>query len=224
MAKVRLRRYECDKGRLPQVCMSCGEPSDLEKRKKFAWTPPWVGILILAGLLPYIIVASIMTQRCTVYVPLCNQHKSHWLMRGLIGGLSFFGLLLIGVGLFVLVGILEQNNKANPGEGSLFGFACLAVLGLFIAWIVLLYILQQSAIRPTEITDRTITLTHVSEEFIRAVEGMDDEEEDEWDDRDRRRRPAARDADRRSRPGAPKARERDDDEDDDERDKGRFRK
>jgi hypothetical protein len=62
MAEIRLDREEADGG-LPDICMCCGEEATVTKTKKMSWCPPWVGVLFLAGLLPYIIVMLIMTKR-----------------------------------------------------------------------------------------------------------------------------------------------------------------
>ena len=37
-----------------------------------------------SGLLVYVILALVLTQRRTVAVPLCDRHRHHWLMRGLL--------------------------------------------------------------------------------------------------------------------------------------------
>ena len=75
MATVRLGRFEVERGMLPQVCMACGAPAAVRKSKKFAWHPQWIYVLLLAGLLPLIIVAAILTKRMTVAAPFCDDHK-----------------------------------------------------------------------------------------------------------------------------------------------------
>src|SRR5258708_7236180 len=107
MAKVRLGRRECEDGRLPRICMCCGAASEVEISKKFSWTPPWVGVLILLGLLPYIIAAAVTTERCTALIPLCKQHASHWSWRTLFTLLSFLAVMVIGGMLFFLFMNLE---------------------------------------------------------------------------------------------------------------------
>ena len=56
--------------------------------------------MILAGLLPYAIVAILMTKRARVQVPLCENHKGHWFLRNLFiwGGLLAVGAIVGGVG------------------------------------------------------------------------------------------------------------------------------
>jgi hypothetical protein len=218
MPKVRLRRYEAEDGRLPRVCMCCGAPSDVEKIKTFSWTPPWVGFLILLSILPYIIVALVLTQRCRARVPLCNQHSNHWSWRVLATLLSFFAIIVVGVGAVVLM----SAAAGKQGGDTLGMLSCFGSIGLFVAWLIVLYVIQQTAIRPTEITERSITLTHVSEDFIRAMEEMDRDRDDDWDDRDRYAPRLPPDATERFRPDSRRGRYGDHDRDEGER--GRRRR
>lgn len=184
MARIKLSHEEVREGRLPRLCMRCGAPATIEKRKTFSWCPSWVAVLILVGLLPYLIVMLILTKRMTVFVPLCDKHRNHWLWRTAL----VLALVAVLVGLIV-VGIMVISAAA-PQEGGLGGTVCVAgLLGLIvcpvIAWLIL-----KDLIRPEEITDRTITLVKVHPNFVRAIEQMDEQAEERW--RERRRRPARR--------------------------------
>ncbi len=181
MAQVRLDRDEVDE--LPAVCMRCGQPSAVIRARMFSWCPPWVGILILVGLLPYIIVHLILTKRMRVNVPLCEPHKNHWLWRAVI----VWGSLLVLGGL-VAVGLALQQplaDQAGVAPDDLFGYLCLGSVALLVVWIVIAMVAQQTAIRPVEITDDTITLTGVNQDFRHALKEL---EADEDDDRPRRPR------------------------------------
>ena len=70
MASIRITRYEVQNNLLPAVCVVTGEPTTDVKRHTFRWTPPWVGILILGGVLPYVIVAMILRKDITFDVPI----------------------------------------------------------------------------------------------------------------------------------------------------------
>ena len=80
MAKVQIGRYEAQHFRPPNIRMRCGRPAVLVKSKKFAWHPPWLFVLVLAGVLIYFIVAIVMTKRMTVQVPLIRRRAG--LCRG----------------------------------------------------------------------------------------------------------------------------------------------
>ena len=167
MARIRLLVREAD-GELPMVCMRCGEPATVVKTKNMAWCPPWVPVLILAGVIVYIIVAIILTKRARLQAPLCDEHKGHWLYRQLIIWGTFLPLLVIGIA--AVVGISNAPNQVRNILCPFFGIGGLVAL---IAGVVLLAVAQSTAIRPKEITDREILLEGVADEFVQAVEEMD---------------------------------------------------
>lgn len=208
MATAHLGRYEVERDRLPAVCMRCGEPATVRKRKGFAWHPPWVIVLIFVAVLVYIIVAAILTKRMTVQAPLCDKHRNHWLGRALIIWLSLAGLLALGFGGFMLAAALEDERG---GQSELFPFVCIGSLVAGLVWLIVLAVLQTTAIRPTEITDRSITLTGVSPLFVEAVDKERERLEADLEDYDR---PRSRRPPRQSRefydPDVPRPRRSDD--------------
>jgi hypothetical protein len=189
MSVVRLESYDNEVEELPDVCMKCGAPSAVLKRKQFAWYPPWVGVLLLAGLIPFAIVAMILTKRCRVEVPLCDRHKNHWLMRQVLVICTLFALLAIVFGTF----IATVDNKGND---SLLGYVCGGWVILMIGWIALACVVHYTSIRPKEITDISITLASVSEQFAEAYEAeearrpstdrLDELARDRWEEGRRR--------------------------------------
>src|SRR4051794_11030028 len=161
MATVKLSKYECRRGLLPQVCMVCGAPADERKSKTFAWHTPLAYLGLLAGLVPFIIIALVLTKRMEVGVPLCAAHRGHWWKRTLFVLGSFFALAAVGIGVFAY--------QTNQGPGNDSSWLCLAWVGLLLVWLIAAAIIQSSAIRATEITDDTIKLTKVHPEFAAAL-------------------------------------------------------
>jgi hypothetical protein len=166
MATVRLGRYEVKKRLLPPVCLKCGAEATAERRKNFSWSPPWIIILILFGLLPYAIVAIILTKRMTVTVPLCDQHKSHWSWRAWFIWGGFILFFILGIGAFVV--LVNQENQRGRGQ-EMAGWLCAGTGIAGLIWLIAAAIVQSTGIRPTEITDNTITLTHVAPDFVTAL-------------------------------------------------------
>lgn len=218
MAQVRLDLHEAD-GHLPPVCMRCGHEASVTKTRDMSWCPPWVGVLILAGLLPYVIVAILMTKRARVQVPLCENHKGHWFHRNLFiwGGLLAVGAIgAIGIALLI---VLPRDHQDMFGPGI-----CIGGGGLGFVWLISVIIAQSTAIRPKEITDRQIILEGVSADFVEAMDDLDrrrrerlrrrdydDDDDEDWDEDDRpRRKRVESDAIEEDRPR--KKRRRDDDE------------
>jgi hypothetical protein len=212
MARIKLGRHEAEEGDLPQQCIRCGAPQTLVKRKSFSWHPQWVYVLLLVGLLPCLIVALILTKRMTAAIPLCEQHKSYWLKRNAwIWGTCFI-VAMACVGAFALV-VQGAERKAPRGE-DLSGLVCLGSTLAGLVWLVVAAVIQHLTIRPTQITDTSITLTNVSDKFVDAVDDYRNSE-DEYSDSEWRR---SRRRTRQRRPGDeqiydPKARRRPREED-----------
>lgn len=206
MASIRITRCEAQNNLLPPVCVVSGEPTTDVKRHTFRWTPPWVGILILAGLLPYLIVAMITRKDITFDVPIASRKKGHWMWRQLF---AVFGVLgCIGL---VIVGIALSNQPGGVNQGPDIGLytAAAAGVGLLFVLIVALF-LQFTSVRPKEITDRDITLVGVHENFIVALEEERDRDEEEEEERRAARRTREKPKPRDSTPGRNR---RDEDED-----------
>ena len=171
MATLRLPLEEAEDGRWPPVCMVCGERATDYPSKTMSWHPPWVMILIVAGLLPFLIAALVTQKRAQVVGSFCPNHRMHWLGRTLATWLSLLGLLIPAV-----IGVILSANKPVGVVGGpqrnddYFGLVCLGSLLFLLGWLVLVAILQTTAIRPKEITDRHILLTGVSPHFIAALE------------------------------------------------------
>src|SRR5262249_54095806 len=137
MAQVKMDVRDAD-GRLPDVCMCCGEPATTTKERKMSWVPPWVGVTWLAGgPILYIIIAAIMTKRATVQVPLCDDHEGHWFKRNLIAWGSFAALAFIaGPALLVLMLMPDHVRE------SVAPFICIGCGVLGFAWLITLIICQ----------------------------------------------------------------------------------
>src|SRR5581483_7269703 len=156
MAEVRLGRYEVEQVGLPAVCVKCGAPSTVERRKQFTWYPKWVILLILGGLLPYLIALALTIKRMTIVVPFCDEHKNHWRWRYHVMGWSLALLFLLGGAGLYFANHLGPAQK--PFAEQIKGLLCFGMLGLGLFWLIGVVILQNTAIRPKEITDRSITL------------------------------------------------------------------
>src|SRR5262245_20006921 len=129
MPNVTLSKYECRRGVLPRVGMRCGAAADETKAKSFSWYHPLAYLGLLAGLLPFLIIALVLTKRMTVEAPLCHEHRGHWFKRS---------LLVIGTLLVVLalgIGALVYMTSQPPGaRDDLTGFLCIGAAVLLFGW------------------------------------------------------------------------------------------
>jgi hypothetical protein len=170
---------------LPRVCMKCGARATTSKVIQFAWYPPWLLALVPFGVLPFLLVVALITKRQRVKVPFCDEHVNHFFLIRVMRALGYFGFF----GAPVLFGI---GIAANP-RGNLAGYLCVGWIVLILLYFAAVRVFALlTKIRPTEITDTSVTLTNVSEEFARA---MEDDDEDDDDDRPTEKQPPRRRAD-----------------------------
>jgi len=185
MARIMLWENETDSRCLPGVCMACGSPATSHESKTFSWSPPWTRYVPIAGFILY----YTMMRHMRVEVPLCDRHRNYWLVRRLWMWVPFAILVLGGVGLVMLLGAAGAEEAI--GITMLLGLLC------FTAWLFVVVILQSIMIQPTEITDRSISLKCVHEDFANALYKLQDDKkerrrrrwdhDDDFDDRPRRR-------------------------------------
>jgi hypothetical protein len=172
MAIVRMSIPEAADGFLPETCMKCGARADHWVRKKLIWQPSWVWILLLGGLLPFLIVALILTKRATLIAPLCTAHRRHWVIRNT---LAVVGLIVL-IGLGVLLFLVAHGPRRRADNLTPF-LVILLLVGIF-AWLVALITMRLTSIRPLEITDRDVILQGVAEQFADDFDaGIDDEDD-----------------------------------------------
>jgi hypothetical protein len=167
MARVRLRQSETRGDRLPMVCMVCGRRAASHIHKNFRWYPEWVGVLILAGVLPFWIMAAVLSQYMLVDVPVCERHTRYFVKRGLALAIVVAVIFLIPIAIAV-IGTMVATERGDEALGITAGFSSFGVC-VFVG-IIVIYFIQNGTLRPKQITDRTITLVRVHEDFVEAVE------------------------------------------------------
>jgi hypothetical protein len=144
-------------GELPPICMICGNEAHEVVRKKMSWKPGWVWLLILFGLIPFLLVALMLTKRAVLQAPLCPLHKNHWSNRTLAVALGFFAV----IGLVFVVILFSAKPWA--------GFLAVACLGLGLVWAIATIFITGTAIRARRINDAEVVLQNVSPDFAYAL-------------------------------------------------------
>ena len=171
MGQLKLSKREADEEELPNLCMSCGEKATVSIRKTFQWSPVrYVGggpggpglvgsALILAT-----------SKFMTFEVPLCDSHKRQWLWPWVVMGVGLGLAFVLGPILMVVVGLGTMFAKLDyltlPLLLVVFGFIFITTLATMIFYAVL----KWRTIRADLITDKAITLSNVSDKFIRVME------------------------------------------------------
>ncbi|QEL14428.1 DUF2254 domain-containing protein [Limnoglobus roseus] len=184
MATVRLTKDQCQRDELPGLCARCGRPASTHIDRTFAWNPPWVGVFLLAGILPGVILLFATQRRLRVRLPMCERHLRHWRSPTTF---TWIGLpVCLGIIVFGLFVLGEIHHGASPVAN--------AGVFTFLAWIAVVGVWHSRLIRPERIDANGIVLTGVAEEFADAVEAMREEstptrDYGEYDDEDRPARP-----------------------------------
>ncbi|HVK11588.1 MAG TPA: hypothetical protein VM597_22645 [Gemmataceae bacterium] len=142
MATVTLTRFECERGLLPDVCMFCGVPATVRRRKTFGATG-WF-----------------TTTKMVLRVPACDRHANYWVRQAVI----LVGTFLVVAALGFLASVLEELGHPR---GTL---SVIAAVVLLFGWLVLLGVYLSIGVRPTELTDAFVRLTDVHVAFIEALE------------------------------------------------------
>jgi hypothetical protein len=160
--------------------MKCGADATCERRKTFSWHPGWVNFLILIGILPWAVVAMILTKRMTIYAPLCDDHRYHWTWRSCFIWFGFALLVLLGI---FAIFFLSTQEKQGGGGIQIGGLVCFGTIIAGAVWLFSAAIIHHVGIRAAEITDMSISLTNVSRDFVEALrdERGQRREEDEYE-------------------------------------------
>src|SRR5258708_25219328 len=105
---------------LPPFCVKCGRPAEPNLfPKKFSWHPQWVYIFILFAILIYAIVATVISKKMKLKVPLCAKHMEKYKTLRLAAA----ALLLGCIPEMILAGVYLP--EAYVGWGIAGGFAAL---------------------------------------------------------------------------------------------------
>lgn len=152
MARIRLHRNEAA-GRLPPLCMRCGRPAFQFESLQISWFPPWVNALMLLGVIPYLVVAPLLTRRATLLAPFCPRHRHHWHARQIAIGLAALAFAL-GVG-----GSLAWHPPA-------FLWVLVVLFPLLVATVI---VVHRTSVRAVEVTEAFVVIDGVCDEFLDAM-------------------------------------------------------
>ena len=91
---------------LPNRCVKCNaDAPDKKLTRKLFWHPPLLYLLILTGLLPYAIVATVVGKRARIQIGLCREHREKRRRDMVIAWLLFF----LSIGAFIAAGYFENG-------------------------------------------------------------------------------------------------------------------
>jgi hypothetical protein len=124
---------------LPPLCVKCNRPAKGDPiPHRLRWHPPALYVLVLAGVLLYAIIATIVQKHATIAVSLCEKHRRRRLTLGAVA----IALSLGGLALLVWAASRQQ------------AWLALGSIGVFLTGVVL------------GVVNRTITPKRIDEHYV----------------------------------------------------------
>ncbi len=147
----------------PALCVKCARGDDLGTRTQaFAWFPQWTYALMLVGLLPAVIVQTILTKRATLHLPLCGSCSQAWKTARLLRTLAFVIPVVGGLGLAI------AGFWAKTGFVSVVGFL-LFFPGVLSVIPIELIVVRARTLRAVFIDNQVVTLKGVSPHVLEVM-------------------------------------------------------
>jgi rhomboid protease GluP len=165
MAKAILDLTRTETGQLPMVCMRCGQPATSTETKVFTKNSfpsfrqaarPVYSVLPFGG-------GEFL--QVTVQGHFCDKHKNYWARCYRAVWMSLAGCVVFGLALVILLPFLAGQHPI------LNGLMCGGAVVIGLGWLVFLGVMESTTIRPKKMTENTVTLVGVSDDFISAYQG-----------------------------------------------------
>ena len=144
---------------LPAICLKSNQPATQQLKRNLAWHPPAVYFGLLLGLIPFVILALVLTKKATISIGLSDEWvaiRKRKIARG--WGIVLLSIAL-GIGMIVL---------ASAGPRSLGAFACFTGLASLVLFFVGLCYGSYGArlVTPARITEDFVYLKGVHPDFL----------------------------------------------------------
>ena len=168
MATITIFLDEARAEDLPPLCLVCGEAADLHLDRTFTRRPLWIGVFGYFGVIGAMLLRDLLdstARRARVQVPLCRRHNSHWAWRTLLAIAASAWAVVAALLSQAIIGRFDSTDPIRDAivVSNWVGLA---------AWLALMIGLYRTAIRATDVTDRSIRLTRVHESFAEALREM----------------------------------------------------
>lgn len=153
-----------DGGSVPaRGCVMCGSTEASACERKFVYTPPWVYLGLLGGLLPLVILAVVGQKKARVWVPLCRGCLRRWRL----GEVAVYAYALLGfVGVPWLCGLALE---AIAGRDALWvGVALGLVLWIVGAFVIKLVVSRRHQVRCTLVEEGEASLVFPDVQLVRG--------------------------------------------------------
>ncbi|MEE2686334.1 MAG: hypothetical protein VYB09_08485 [Planctomycetota bacterium] len=146
---------------LPGICLKSNQPATQQLKRNLSWHPPVVYIGLLLGLIPFIILALVLSKKATIYIGLTDEWaaiRKRKIARG-------WGIMLLSIALGIGILVMGLTNLMPRSLGAL---ACFTGIGSLILFFIGLWYASFSAnvVPPARITTDFVYLKGVHPDFL----------------------------------------------------------
>jgi hypothetical protein len=165
MAAVKLDRASAELGKLPKLCICCGETATHKKECWLSYVHDG-GLtgLVLDHVTGWMWSQALNFEKIKVCLPLCNQHHKPFIWQATAPG-WWLTLYFVNAGLLLC---LLDRLASDTFETWAPYFLGLAVIGL-VGWYLMMRRTSGRALQVTELTTTTITLDGVCPQFAQSA-------------------------------------------------------
>jgi hypothetical protein len=150
---------------LPNLCVKCGRADGLTIRPQpFRWVSPWTSLFLVFGVLPGVVLQSLLTKRVRLSLPICPSCDSRWSRANLASKLALYGPLAIAAA----GGVLGALASWGPPIAVVTFLLLLPALLIGPA-VVHFFLVRPRSLRTTRIDSDAITLVGLSQSVLDAA-------------------------------------------------------
>src|SRR5262249_36730086 len=142
------------------VCVKGNHGANQMVKRTLQWHHPAIALALLLGLLPYIILAVVMTKRATIHVGMCQGCMSR---RNKAIAIAWI-LGLVSVAMFI-GGLVLASDNSRDTMAAIGGFSVLGAVLLFIGTLIYA-IVGTVLVKPSRISDRFVWLKGVHPDVL----------------------------------------------------------
>jgi hypothetical protein len=144
---------------LPNICLKSNQPATRQLKRSLSWHPPAAYFGLLLGVIPFVIIALIITKRATIYIGLSDE----WFAIRKKKIATGWGIALLSIALGI--GMIALAAASPRSAGS---FACITGLVALVFFFVGLCYGNFGArmVYPARITTEFVYLKGVHPDFL----------------------------------------------------------
>lgn len=160
-------------GRLPDVCMVCGEHTTTRVRTTISYQSKAAQAAMMLGFIlggiPGVAIAILTSHETPVACPICARHRNHWNRLTIFASIGWMiPILLAGLGFLVGYLVSDSRSIEHPEPPAFVGMVTGLVCGAAMYLIPVIY-LSCTVVKCEQTSEEHISFNRVSSAFAKAA-------------------------------------------------------